>query len=111
MSQMALISVTGRSRRVPLGDLRGSSRNRGGVMKMRPRKTRIRTTAALALLAGWGTSAGAIGQQHELTSGTHKELAVARAATAKYHDVAQAEADGYVNIDLYECQGGFIWVN
>jgi hypothetical protein len=31
--------------------------------------------------------------------------------TAKYHDVAQAEADGYVNIDLYESGEGFHWVN
>jgi hypothetical protein len=80
-------------------------------MKTRPRNTHIRTTAALALLAWFGTSTVAVGQQHELTSGTHKELAVARAATAKYHDLAQAEADGYVNIDLYESQEGFHWVN
>ena len=80
-------------------------------MKTRLRSTRIRTIVALALLASWGTSTVAIGQQHGLTSGTHKELAVARAATAKYHDPAQAEADGYVNIDLYEPQEGFHWVN
>ena len=32
---------------------------------------------------------------------THKELARARSATAKYHDVAQAVADGYVATGLY----------
>src|SRR5262245_56489766 len=39
--------------------------------------------------------------KHDLSAATHKELAQARRATAKYHDVAQAEADGYVNFNLY----------
>jgi hypothetical protein len=38
--------------------------------------------------------------KHDLSAATHKELAQARRATAKYHDVAQAEADGYVNFNL-----------
>jgi hypothetical protein len=46
-----------------------------------------------------------------LTSATHRELAAARSATAKYHDVAQAEADGYVDIGLYEPGEGFHWFN
>lgn len=45
------------------------------------------------------------------TSVTHQQLAAARSATAKYHDVSQAEADGYINIDLYESGEGFHWLN
>jgi hypothetical protein len=45
------------------------------------------------------------------TSATNQEVAAARSATAKYHDLAQAEADGYVNINLYEPGEGFHWVN
>src|SRR5262245_29898334 len=42
-----------------------------------------------------------------LSAATHKELAQARRATAKYHDVEQAEADGYVNFNLYVPGEGF----
>ena len=68
----------------------------------------IRFATALVALACWSESALA---QDKLTPATHRELAAARAATARYHDVAQAEADGYVNINLYEAQEGFHWVN
>ena len=37
------------------------------------------------------------------------ELAGARAATAKYHEVSRAEADGYVNIDFCEPGEGCHW--
>jgi hypothetical protein len=47
----------------------------------------------------------------DLSAATNKELARARAATAKYQDIAQAEADGYVNIDVYESGEGFHYVN
>jgi len=46
-----------------------------------------------------------------LSSVTLQELASARAGTAKYHDVEQAEADGYVSIDLYLPGEGFHYVN
>src|SRR5262249_36565949 len=36
-----------------------------------------------------------------LSSATFQELAQARKATAKYHDIEQALADGYVNFNLY----------
>ena len=39
------------------------------------------------------------------------QLARARRATAKYKEIAQAEADGYVNIDLYETGEGLHYVN
>ena len=42
---------------------------------------------------------------------TNRELAQARAATAKYHDIEQAEADGYVNINIYESGEGLHYVN
>lgn len=48
--------------------------------------------------------------KHDLSAATERELARARSATAKYHDIAQAEADGYVNFDLYESGEGFHYV-
>ena len=42
---------------------------------------------------------------------THKELTTARSATAKYHNVTQAEADGYINIGLYLPGEGYHFVN
>jgi hypothetical protein len=49
------------------------------------------------------------GQSHLLPA-TEQELARARQGTAKYHDIAQAEADGYVDIGLYLPGEGFHWV-
>ena len=43
----------------------------------------------------------------KLSALTEQELAQARSATAKYHDVAQAEADGYRNFNLYVPGEGF----
>ena len=39
------------------------------------------------------------------------QLARARRATARYKDIARAEADGYVNIDIYEEGEGLHYVN
>jgi hypothetical protein len=64
----------------------------------------------MILLPLWGASALAQGNSHALPAATHRELAAARSATAKYHDIAQAEADGYVDINLYESGEGFHWV-
>ena len=75
-------------------------------MKTRTGTASIRLVGALIALAWWGTSAFAIGDQGEPKSATQREL-----ATARYHDLAQAEADGYVNINVYESQEGFHWVN
>jgi len=64
-------------------------------------------TAVCSLLIGSVTmsarnaSASAIGKR-DLSAATQAELASARRATAKYHDIAQAEADGYVSFELYE---------
>ena len=46
-----------------------------------------------------------------LSAATNQQLAQARSATAKYHDIEQAEADGYVNINVYESGEGLHYVN
>jgi hypothetical protein len=46
-----------------------------------------------------------------LSAATNQQLAMARRGTAKYHDIAQAEADGYVNINVYESGEGLHSVN
>ncbi len=46
-----------------------------------------------------------------LSAATNQELAQARRGTAKYHDIAAAEADGYVNINVYESGEGLHYVN
>ena len=70
--------------------------------------------AICSLLAGSASmaahkSALTIGAK-DLSADTLQELARARSATAKYHDIAQAEADGYNNIDLYLSGEGFHYV-
>ena len=66
---------------------------------------------ALVLAVGPIALAAAQSRQAGLTAATHQEVAAARAATAKYHDIAQAEADGYIDFGLYEPGEGFHWVN
>jgi len=46
----------------------------------------------------------------DLGAATLQELAAARAATAKYHDVDRAIADGYINVNDYEPGEGFHYV-
>jgi hypothetical protein len=46
-----------------------------------------------------------------LSSSTLQQLLRARRATARYKEIAQAEADGYVNIDIYEEGEGLHYVN
>jgi hypothetical protein len=46
-----------------------------------------------------------------LSDATNQQLAQARRGTARYHDIAQAEADGYVNINVYESGEGLHYVN
>ena len=66
------------------------------------------TFAAALALHVWAAPAFA---QRGLSAAAHKQLAAARSATAAYHDVARAEADGYVDIGLYIPGEGFHWVN
>ena len=78
---------------------------------------RLSLIAVCALLIGGGpsiarsTAAPAFAPSDDLSAATNKELARARGATAKYHDIAQAEADGYVSINVYESGEGFHYVN
>jgi hypothetical protein len=70
----------------------------------------IACVLALGLLALDARSAAAQLNGPALSAAINRELAAVRSATARYHDVAQAEADGYVNINLYEPGEGFHWV-
>ena len=63
--------------------------------------------AVCALFVG---NASMIAAPDKLSAATNQELAQARAATDKYHDVGQAIADGYVNIG-YVPGEGFEFVN
>jgi hypothetical protein len=56
------------------------------------------------------TSALAAAPVDNLSASTNKELARARSATAKYHRIAQAEADGYVNAGFSPGEG-FEYIN
>jgi hypothetical protein len=67
----------------------------------------IKLLLALTLLVLAGISALAVGKKDQLSAATRQELARARSATARYHDIAQAEADGYVNTGFYEPGEGF----
>jgi hypothetical protein len=63
---------------------------------------------ALARAHSAPSSAAAAG---ELSPLTLRELARSRRATAKYHDIANAEADGYVNANLYTSGEGYHYIN
>jgi hypothetical protein len=67
--------------------------------------------AVCSLLVGSApmSAHSAIGKRYQ-SAATKQELAQARRATARYHDVEQAEADGYVNFNLYESGEGFHYV-
>jgi hypothetical protein len=70
------------------------------VMRMNSSQTRLAiVVCVVSVYASWA-GLQAQGRGDGFTSATNRELAAARSATARYHDVAQAEADGYVNIDL-----------
>ena len=63
----------------------------------------LTTTSTLAL-AGPPTG-------DNLLPATRQELARVRTVTAKYHDIIQAEADGYASISFFESGEGFHWEN
>lgn len=73
-----------------------------------------RVVATSLLLATWGlgaangSSATGFGPARvNPSSNLNSELAQARLATAKYHDISQALADGYVDIDLFVPMMGY----
>jgi hypothetical protein len=51
------------------------------------------------------TSVAASAAVDDLSSATNRELALARNATAKYHDIERAEADGYEFLDCVPGEG------
>ena len=51
------------------------------------------------------TSAAAIVAVENLSPATNRELARARSGTAKYHDVARAEADGTLFRSVWRAKG------
>jgi hypothetical protein len=59
------------------------------------RKTVLAAIAAVLLLASVSAVA--------LAGGGHSDLALVRAATARFHRVEVAEAAGYVNVNVGEC--------
>ena len=60
-------------------------------------------------LTAHSTSVTITTPQKDLSPVTLQELARVRAATAKYHNLARAEASGYVNLNLFESGEGFHW--
>ena len=69
------------------------------------------TTVALALLAGASAVSAATdhddSQEERLSRETQRELARARRATARYHDLSRAIADGYADINVFIPNMGF----
>jgi len=58
-----------------------------------------------------GTALGAPTLDQQLSAENLADLARARAATARYHRVEQAEAEGYVNLNFCEEGEGCHWLN
>lgn len=81
---------------------------------MKLRKTYMLIAVCCLLLGGaqmkTNRTSAATKPPDDLGAATNEELASARAATAKYHDVARAIADGYVNVNDYESGEGFHYV-
>jgi hypothetical protein len=53
----------------------------------------------------------ALASSKRVSVATEQELTQARRATARYHDIEQAKADGYENFSLYESGEGHHYVN
>jgi hypothetical protein len=68
-------------------------------------------TGSVSLTAHSATASTALATPDNLSAATNQQLAQARRGTAKYHDIAQAEADGYANINVYESGEGLHYVN
>ena len=64
-----------------------------------------------ALAHAHRSSTPALGREADLLPATRHELALARRATAKYHDITNAFADGYVDGGLYTSGEGYHYVN
>ena len=70
-----------------------------------PKRFRLAAlVAAASMLVGPAVATGA---EQELGPEARQQIARARAATARYHDLQRAIADGYVDIDVYVPGMGF----
>ena len=67
--------------------------------------------AGSALLPAGGTTVTHAAAGEELSGATESELGRARAGTASYHNIAQAEAAEYANIDVFVSGRGFHYLN
>ena len=61
----------------------------------------------LLFAANDASSSNAVGVRDNLPVETRRELAQVRSATARYHNIAQAIDDGYVDIDVFAPGQGF----
>ena len=80
------------------------------------RQSIIFTAVCLMLMGGLVTvprtsAFTSVATPDNLTAATNQQLAQTRRGTARYHDIEQAEADGYVNINVYESGEGLHYVN
>jgi hypothetical protein len=65
----------------------------------------------ILILTLTGTALGTPSFDQQLSAENLADLARARAATARYHRVEQAEAEGYVNLNFCEEGEGCHWLN
>lgn len=58
-----------------------------------------------------GAPSTSVSSEDQLSAQTRADLATARAATARYHRVERAEAEGYINLNFCEEGEGCHWLN
>lgn len=79
-------------------------------MRIRSR-SKLSSLLILALIVFSSIISSPAAGQANFSSDLNAELARARAATAKYHQIDRAEADGYVPLNFCESAEGCHWVN
>ena len=78
------------------------------ILNNKTMRTSLLVVGALLIT---GSLSKASPREDVLSADTRQEIRKARSATAKYHNVAAAEADGYINIGLYIPNEGLHYVN
>jgi hypothetical protein len=76
-----------------------------------PTKKEMQMKVILLVLILVGTAFGAPSVDQQLSPQNLADLARAREATARFHRVQQAEAEGYVNLNFCEAGEGCHWLN
>src|SRR6476659_1032126 len=100
-------AVTKRRQAVALQSRRENLNCKGEIMTSTIKRCALLLLSVFALMSVVTGPASAYMKEDP----TQKELTAARSATAKYHDVSQAEADGYINIGFYLPGEGYHFVN